>query len=158
MAGLLFVRYRYALMFLSALLIKTILVQVLKQIIFPDIERPFIYFNQMTDLHIVSGVKLLSSHSFPSGHSTSVFCLGVLLALIIKRNYWSILFVLLAILTAYSRIYLGQHFSVDVYSGSIIGIVIAGICYYLFVIKDSGLINKISWIDQKISFRNKNER
>jgi membrane-associated phospholipid phosphatase len=146
------VGYRYVLMFISALLVQTIIVQSMKHLIFPHVLRPHNYFENFTGFHNINGVEILGYNSFPSGHSACVFCIAVLLSLIIKKNYWSILFIILAILTGYSRMYLGQHFSVDVYAGSIVGILSAFLCYWLFVFHPSDKINRISWIDKKLSF------
>jgi membrane-associated phospholipid phosphatase len=150
--AMLFVRYRYILMFFSAICIQTIIVQSMKYLIFPDILRPHAFFQSMSGFHVVNGVDLLNFNSFPSGHSASIFCAAVLLSLILKKNNWTILFILIAILTGYSRMYLGQHFSVDVYTGSIIGILSAYISSWFFVIKPSGKLNRISWIDKKLTF------
>ena len=150
--AMLFVSYRYFMMFLSAILIQTIIVQSMKYLFFPGILRPHQYFKTISGFHIINGVDLLGYNSFPSGHSASVFCAAVLLSLIIKKNNWTILFILIAILTGYSRMYLGQHFSVDVYTGSIIGILAAYVCFWFIVIKPIGKLNRVGWIDKKITF------
>jgi membrane-associated phospholipid phosphatase len=152
MFAMILISYRYVLMFFSAAVIKTIIVQILKHLIFPDVLRPQQFFGNYNGFHSVHGVDLLSFNSFPSGHSASVFCIAVLLSLILKKRNWTFLFLILAILTAYSRMYLGQHFSVDVYVGSIIGMATAFCSYWIFVAKPSVKLNSISWIDKKISF------
>jgi len=48
--------------------------------------------------------------------------------------------------------YLGQHFSLDVYAGSIIGIFTAYLCFWIMVLKQSDKLNRISWIDKKLTF------
>ena len=155
--AMLFVRYRYFMMFLSAIIIQTIIVQSLKFWIFPGILRPHGHFAPMPDLHYVKGVELMNFYSFPSGHSATVFCAVVLLCLIVKKNSWITLFISIAILTGFSRMYLSQHFSVDVYTGSIIGIIMAYSSYWFFVIKTSGKLNNLAWIDKKISFSKQHE-
>ena len=152
MIAMLFFSYRYFLMFFSALIVKTIIVQSMKYFFFPGILRPNILFKTMSGLHVVNGVDLLNYYSFPSGHSASIFCIAVLLTLIIKKDNWTILFIIIAILTGYSRMYLGQHFSVDVYTGSWIGILTAYLSFWYFRLKPLGKINNISWIDKKITF------
>jgi membrane-associated phospholipid phosphatase len=147
-----FIRFRYLMMFISALCIKTIMVQSLKHLIFPDHLRPYELFGNINGFHSVKGVDLLHYFSFPSGHSASIFCLAVLLSLIIKNIYLTLFFIIIAIVSGYSRMYLSQHFSVDVYAGSIIGILTAYLSYWYFNIKPSAKLNRIDWIDHKISF------
>jgi len=47
-----------------------------------------------------------------------------------------------AILVAYSRIYLSQHFLTDVLAGSLIGVSIAMIVYYVFNTKLNGRLKR----------------
>ena len=95
--------------------------QILKRLFFSHMVRPVKFFDGMYQLHLVPGVQMYSGHSFPSGHATSAFALFLCLAIIADRKYWSFLFSIIAILVAYSRVYLSQHFLLDVYFGSIIG-------------------------------------
>jgi membrane-associated phospholipid phosphatase len=75
--------------------------------------------------------------SFPSGHTTSVFAFMAFLSIITKNKLFSILYLLMAIFAAYSRMYLAQHFLEDVITGSIIGVVTA------FVV--TTLLNNFNW-------------
>lgn len=61
-------------------------------------------------------------YSFPSFHATIAWALAVVLAQKEPKLGW--LFYLLALLISLSRIYLGVHYPVDVFVGSIIGIFI----------------------------------
>ena len=151
MLAMLFVNFRYVLIFFSALFVKTIVVQCLKHFVFPDHLRPYELVGNITGFHSVKGVDLLHYYSFPSGHSASIFCLAVLLSLIIKKNYLTLLFIIIAIVSGYSRMYLSQHFSVDVYAGSIIGILTAYMSYWYFNILQPAKLNRIGWIDKRIS-------
>ncbi|MGC8802879.1 MAG: phosphatase PAP2 family protein, partial [Bacteroidales bacterium] len=102
--------------------------QLLKHIF--DLPRPVKYFEKMADLHLVEGVKLLTSHSFPSGHAASAFALCLSLAIILKKCGWQVLMFLLALVIAYSRVYLSQHFMVDIWVGSAIGILVGAFYWY----------------------------
>ncbi len=63
------------------------------------------------------------SYSFPSGHTTLAMAGAYILAR--EHKKWAKLYYLLAILIAFSRIYLGKHYPLDVLGGSIIGTFIA---------------------------------
>ena len=83
-------------------------------------RRPFIDFIQA----VVIGKKP-GSWSFPSGHSATSFAGAWLLS----RDYpgQRPFFFLLATLVGFSRIYLGDHYPGDVFSGALSGMVIAEI-------------------------------
>ena len=61
-----------------------------------------------------------SDYSFPSGHSTSSFAAATALYMNFKKK--SISFIVLAVLIAFSRLYLYVHFPTDIIAGIIIGI------------------------------------
>lgn len=119
---LLFIRYRYALILgVSAIASSLIFVHPMKRLIFKDVARPSKYFEGIYDLHFVEGVKLHSMHSFPSGHTTAAFALFFSLAVFVENKLLKILFLILACIAGYSRMYLSQHFLIDVTVGSFIG-------------------------------------
>lgn len=102
--------------------ISGILAQLIKNFGFPEEPRPVEYFAKMLDsLHTVSGVELSHWNSFPSGHTTSAFALFALVAIWVKPPILKFLCLLIAAMVAFSRMYLLQHFLVDVYVGSILG-------------------------------------
>jgi len=74
-----------------------------------------------TALHFVPGVVVHSHNSFPSGHSATIFCLTVLIALSVRSRRATLFLILLASLVGLSRIYLLQHFLIDVAAGALLG-------------------------------------
>ncbi|WP_436517614.1 phosphatase PAP2 family protein [Ekhidna sp. To15] len=101
-----------------------------KHILFPEAQRPIIYFRGYEVLDFVDGVTILSQYSFPSGHAMAVFAMASFVALMLQNNNYSSILFIGATLTAISRIYLVQHFLIDILAGSLIGITI-GTMYYM---------------------------
>lgn len=101
----------------------TILVQVCKYFIVPDEARPTRYITDGSFIHTVEGVTVHSFSSFPSGHTATAFAFFLMICLMIKKSWWLPIGFLTAILVGYSRIYLAQHFPVDVAAGIIVAII-----------------------------------
>lgn len=83
---------------------------------------------------LVEGIELLitapTDFSFPSGHTLSSTVAAVVLTMTDKRfGYFAIP---LAILIAFSRLYLYVHFITDVLGGVLIGAVISTVIYFMF--------------------------
>ena len=120
--GLLFYSYRYALLGLVSFLGTAFIAQFLKRFIFSDQLRPIARLVDVGDIYIPENVATISFNSFPSGHTATAFAIASFLTLAFpKKPLWAV-WLLLACLTGYSRIYLTHHFPVDVWVGSIIGV------------------------------------
>jgi len=145
---LLFVKYRWAIISAISFLAITIIIQVLKRLIFVSSFRPvkiFRYFYEGAyKLYIIPGTDPGINHSFPSGHSTTAFATFFLLAIIIKNKILKIIFFIIALLITFSRIYLSWHFLEDALAGSFIGISIVFITY--IIINKS----KVNWLDKSL--------
>lgn len=128
---LLAVEYRKALMVFLSWAVSGILVQFLKVVLFSNVARPVAYFKDIATLHLVEGVKMYASQSFPSGHSASAFALFLCLSFFSRRKYLQLIYFFLAMLVGYSRIYLSEHFLTDVMGGSAIGVMVA--LFFIFV-------------------------
>jgi membrane-associated phospholipid phosphatase len=112
----------------------SVIVQTLKRVIFTEQHRPFKILSdagKVASLHLVDKVEVLSDLSFPSGHAATIFTAACVLQLIsTRKNLWySISLLVIAISTAYSRVYLCQHFYTDIYAGAWIGGTTAWIGY-----------------------------
>jgi membrane-associated phospholipid phosphatase len=128
---LVFRKYKLFLTAGSVLLLVTIIVQIAKH--YYNEPRPSLYFaDTATFVHTVKWVPVHGSCSFPSGHTTTAFAMFTFLTLICRNKLSGFAFLTLAVSAAYSRIYLAQHFFVDVYVGSIIGTTSSLVVYTLF--------------------------
>ena len=120
-------RLRYAIYAILCFSITALITQFLKKIIFYDLMRPKLvlwYEIHSPNWHLALDIEdLLKGNSFPSGHTTSAFSICCLVALLSKRKWVGLLMIFVAMLTGYSRVYLSQHFFVDIFWGSIIGCV-----------------------------------
>jgi membrane-associated phospholipid phosphatase len=140
--ALLFKKIRYGLYVIISWALSGILVQLIKHSLFRNIERPVNYFQQITELHLVEGVKQLHYLSFPSGHSASAFGLFLCLSFIYRKPAWQVLSFCAALLISYSRMYLSQHFLVDIWFGSFLGICCASAV--IFYMESS----QVKWFDK----------
>ena len=124
--ALLFIRFRYAIAFLIGSLITAGVVNLFKKVLLDDMYRPSKYFElyESAKLHLVEGVNLHSLQSFPSGHTAAAFSVFFFLALISENKFLKFVMFLFAITVAYSRVYISQHFLIDITVGSIIAVII----------------------------------
>lgn len=68
---------------------------------------------------------------FVSGHSSNVFGFALLSALIIKNKTYTWSIFIWASVVAYSRIYLGVHYPLDIFCGMVLGIGVSTIVYLI---------------------------
>jgi len=93
--------------------------------------RPIEFFKNIADLRLIEGVNMAHWNSFPSGHTTAAFAFWFALALVVKKRGLSLVFFCIAFLVGYSRMYLSQHFLLDVVAGAGLGILAASISYVI---------------------------
>ena len=129
--ALLCYRYYWALLGAISFIAAGMFAQFLKRNFFDEIVRPKLYFADDTLLNFVEGVEVHSYNSFPSGHASAAFACFTLLALLQPNRWGAVLCLCVALLTSYSRIYLQQHFFVDIYVGACIGVGLTSAVLYL---------------------------
>ncbi len=144
-----FIKWRYFLGFVLVGLLSVCAIVVLKYHLFIDHPRPPQYFAQIHELRLIEGVEILTNNSFPSGHTTSAFAFYALMAFFLNTKRLKLALFITAALVGYSRIYLSQHFLIDVLVGSILGTFLALITYWVVMkvklpILNKGLIQSLS--------------
>ncbi len=80
-------------------------------------------------------IKEQSDHSFPSGHTTASFAASLVFLkekLSIGKVRLDYIFLILAILISFSRLYLYVHFPTDVFAGVLVGWVAYKMAYIVF--------------------------
>ena len=110
------------LLLISSFILSTLFTQLLKRFVFPGEPRPIKVIDDTNLIHIVEGVKIHSLNSLPSGHTATAFCVYLIFCLLIRKPWWLILGFILAFVAGYSRIYLAQHFAIDVAAGIVIAL------------------------------------
>ena len=155
LAILLFGRVGNAALATSCIACSELFTQIVKHIVCAP--RPLTWFAaNMPDvqLPLVEGVRVHHWLSFPSGHTTSFFALFFAISIVATKSLAAkrancendqqrlfsigmavllqIILVLLAALGGYSRIYLSQHFAMDVLGGMTVGVLISTVCYAIF--------------------------
>lgn len=121
-------RLNLALQVITGYLSSGIVAQVLKHLFLAP--RPHAVISNTAYPYFIEGVTHTGMSSFPSGHTTSIFALVVLLALNSPNKKVALLLLIPAVLTGYSRIYLGEHFLADVTAGALLGTLSALLVYW----------------------------
>lgn len=86
--------------------------------------------NDPTLKTMIRSVKHAGGFSFVSGHSTTSFAVTLFMILTLKRYYkYPFLLLFWPFLFAYSRIYVGVHFPIDIFVGMLLGI-LEGYAFY----------------------------
>lgn len=84
---------------------------------------------------IIRILKTPHSFSFVSGHSTTSFAVTTFMIATLKNYYkYTLLLLIWPIPFAYSRIYLGIHYPLDIFMGMLLGITIGYLFYKISVI------------------------
>ena len=96
--------------------IADLLARALKSVV--DVERPAFRYAEPKAL-----VHVPRDHSFPSGHAATSFACATVLAWAFPRL--AVPLYLLAAAIAFSRVYVGVHYPLDVLAGAALGLLVA---------------------------------
>ena len=91
--------------------------------------RPFDYQLQCYNRLIPLLIEAPTDYSFPSGHTIASFEAATVL--LIRHKKWGIMAMVLAVLIAFSRLYLYVHYPTDVLSSIVLGTTIGIIANFL---------------------------
>lgn len=83
-------------------------------------------------VHIVNDYRG-GRYGFPSCHAANSFGLAFFVSFLFRKRWLTVFFMGWALLTCYSRIYLGVHYPGDLLIGAIIGLLAAYLMYWLTI-------------------------
>lgn len=134
-----FINIRLGIYLTLSFLFAALITNLLKYQFFSEAPRPHFVFQWVEPFEIkkVEGVDLMILKSFPSGHATQSFAIFFALALAVAKTPYKVIFASIAILAAFSRVYLSQHWLQDITAGSVIGVFFAVLFYFLFFEKNT---------------------
>jgi len=112
-------------------LVSTLLTQFAKSYIFDTAMRPMSSGLDATQIHTVAGVEIHTFNSFPSGHTATAFTLFLLTTYLFPNKYAFVIFLLYALACSYSRIYLAQHFPLDLAGGIFVALLTLPISIFI---------------------------
>jgi membrane-associated phospholipid phosphatase len=142
---MLFHRFRWAFAISLAGILHGAVVLVFKRLLFPGALRPAGLLNNPL-LHFVPGIEVHTTFSFPSGHTATAFAFLLTISLYLNNRWFTLIFAALALLTGLSRVYLLQHFLIDVAAGAAIGTISAWTAWQ--IIKNK----RWPWLDWRLTF------
>jgi len=119
---------KLAVVLLIAYLSTGIIAQIIKPIVHS--LRPETYFFPERMPFFIDEIIHAGDNSFPSGHTVTAFAVAAVLALYSSNRWHHFLLLLSAVMVGYSRVYLSQHFFLDVLAGSVIGVLGAILCVH----------------------------
>ena len=108
---------------LATIVFSTIITQSSKQVFFKSENRPTAVITNASLIHKVPGIEIHTTNSFPSGHTATAFTLFLLTVYLFPTKWTFAIGIIYAIICAYSRVYLGQHFPMDLGGGMLVAVI-----------------------------------
>lgn len=108
------------------------LTQLLKRLVFADLHRPLWHLERLANAlyYLPPGAEQVYNNSFPSGHTTTAFAIFAMLSFFSSQTIIKVIMFVLAVLVAFTRVYLLQHFLIDTLAGAFIGTTISYVFYF----------------------------
>lgn len=128
-------KFKWLAIFLLAFFFQVFIVVLFKKGILHDELRPYLYFkhsDMLGRISLIEGVKMRHVNTFPSGHTATIFFLVSFFAILARNKVASWVLLIVGLLVGFSRIYLFQHWYIDVYFGMLFG-TLSSIASYLLV-------------------------
>jgi membrane-associated phospholipid phosphatase len=111
--------------------ISTLLTQIPKNFIWSKLSRPMASSIPHDQIHTVPGVEMNLWSSFPSGHTATAFTLFFVTLYFFPKKAVLLIGAVYAVACGYSRVYLGQHFPLDVAGGMIVAVLTILLSIYI---------------------------
>lgn len=127
-----FTNIKHGVIIFLSFLFSGLITQIMKHFLFVEYKRPAYYFLDNNSFHKIENYAYHMNFSFPSGHATSIFALTTALSLIYSNSKSIQVFLfLVAISVSFSRVYLSQHFYIDILIGAVIGVLCSTMIYQI---------------------------
>lgn len=120
-----------AIFILLNFLISTLFTQIPKQFIWDAVSRPMASGIPQDQIHRVAGVDMHLWNSFPSGHTATAFTIFLVTIYYFPKKVVLAVGAIYALACGYARVYLGQHFPLDVAGGMIVAILTLILSIYI---------------------------
>jgi membrane-associated phospholipid phosphatase len=96
-----------------------------------------VFIHRLRPCHVEPTVRLLinqcsDTFSFTSNHATNHFALSVFVSLLFRQRWLTVVLLLWASIVAFSQVYVGIHYPVDVTAGAILGSLIGLLTFLIF--------------------------
>ena len=133
---------------ISSIVASSIITQIIKQTM--NLPRPKLYIENFETLSQYCFWDIHSWLSFPSGHTAAAFAFFCAITLVYPGRKTAFICFISALAVGLSRVYMLQHFFIDIYFGALIGTLISALLFKLiypnFAGKEWAEFSLIRWI------------